>query len=697
MQTFNGSYSTFIADLQTNAFSNGYELDFTPLCDPSSDFLSNNYGNLDESSRTSTILVYAYNAVSDLFGSDYVEPASQSTPPTWPDWVSTLSTEATQYMNTLMGIGTASHPAAAGINLVSNYYAAGTYVTQAAYAMADLLQKAYTVFAFTLQFAANCPAVQSYYGGEYAGPGDVYNYSYTDLNDPKNDINIPNLLATVNSDNLSTYLGYLNDNFNTQFLIHAKTYFEAIATPFLNGGSYWDPVALVTSAGLNLEPNFMQSGCFPLSYVKKVNTNGNLDYLAAECNYNGNWNVLQLYIPTNNGTEGLTNIRYFSDFGLIGNIDYPQIQGFLKQPSMLSDGTCNSHCKDICGTGFHDCYINSASIALDGGAAPFYGAGTVGPYDGLICDDGSNPQLCATGVNPRYSFGIDNCPNGGYPDDTCTMSQYAFAITPNGHVFAGALKNTWCVNGTIQDMRNNQINFGVFSITEDDATNGSSVSIKVDNTQINARGPAQNPVGENGNENNVAEYGFGMAPQSTPQPDAAPCPVCAIQGPIVLSPVYSYSDGGQSIGTITDVTTISVNGNTGTFDDTYSTLTLNNTIWTRVTSTNSENAGPQTIQALWQTGPTGQQQYMISKCYLTISGNVSGDTSGKAVSITLTISDGDSQTATTDSNGNYMFPVGNGAYTVTPSLSGYSFIPASTPVTVSDADVPNINFTSQQN
>ena len=51
---------------------------------------------------------------------------------------------------------------------------------------------------------------------------------------------------------------------------------------------------------------------------------------------------------------------------------------------------------------------------------------------------------------------------------------------------------------------------------------------------------------------------------------------------------------------------------------------------------------------------------------------------------------------TTNSSGNYTFAgLGNGTYTVTPSNSGYSFIPANQSVTINAANKTGANFTAR--
>jgi hypothetical protein len=76
-----------------------------------------------------------------------------------------------------------------------------------------------------------------------------------------------------------------------------------------------------------------------------------------------------------------------------------------------------------------------------------------------------------------------------------------------------------------------------------------------------------------------------------------------------------------------------------------------------------------------------------------ISGTISPVAAGTGVTVTL--SGGASTTATTDASGNYIFSgLMNGTYTATPSKTGYTFSPASQPVTISGANQTAINFTA---
>ncbi len=77
-----------------------------------------------------------------------------------------------------------------------------------------------------------------------------------------------------------------------------------------------------------------------------------------------------------------------------------------------------------------------------------------------------------------------------------------------------------------------------------------------------------------------------------------------------------------------------------------------------------------------------------------LSGTVTTSGGSALAGVTMALSGTASGTATTDTNGNYTFTgLVNGTYTVTPSLSGYTFSPSSATVTVSGANITGVNFT----
>jgi hypothetical protein len=89
--------------------------------------------------------------------------------------------------------------------------------------------------------------------------------------------------------------------------------------------------------------------------------------------------------------------------------------------------------------------------------------------------------------------------------------------------------------------------------------------------------------------------------------------------------------------------------------------------------------------------PTGGGTFSISGRVTVAGGSVSLPLSG----VTMTLSGAATGTTTTNSNGNYTFSnLANGNYTVTPSMTGYTFSPASRTVTISGANVTGQNFTA---
>jgi cytoskeletal protein RodZ len=76
-----------------------------------------------------------------------------------------------------------------------------------------------------------------------------------------------------------------------------------------------------------------------------------------------------------------------------------------------------------------------------------------------------------------------------------------------------------------------------------------------------------------------------------------------------------------------------------------------------------------------------------------ISGQVTSDGSSGVSGVAVALSGASSATAITDANGNYAFTgLANGDYTITPTKTGFTFNPPSSPQTVGDADIPGVDF-----
>ena len=83
----------------------------------------------------------------------------------------------------------------------------------------------------------------------------------------------------------------------------------------------------------------------------------------------------------------------------------------------------------------------------------------------------------------------------------------------------------------------------------------------------------------------------------------------------------------------------------------------------------------------------------VSPTTYSVSGTISPAANGSGATVTL--SGTNSATTTANSSGNYSFTgLANGSYTVTASKTGFTFSPASSPVTVNGANVTGVNFTA---
>ncbi len=86
----------------------------------------------------------------------------------------------------------------------------------------------------------------------------------------------------------------------------------------------------------------------------------------------------------------------------------------------------------------------------------------------------------------------------------------------------------------------------------------------------------------------------------------------------------------------------------------------------------------------------------VAAVYVEPTYTISGTVSGVVLEgVTMTLSGAGSASTTTNASGNYSFPnLVNGSYTVTPSIAGNNFSPASSVVVVSGANRSGINFES---
>jgi trimeric autotransporter adhesin len=158
----------------------------------------------------------------------------------------------------------------------------------------------------------------------------------------------------------------------------------------------------------------------------------------------------------------------------------------------------------------------------------------------------------------------------------------------------------------------------------------------------------------------------------------------SISGTVTLS--------GSGLSGVT-VSTGSASATTAT-DGTYTISGLANGTYTVTPSKTGYTFSPTstavTISGANQTGKN------FTATAVTTTYSISGTVSGAVTSgVTMTLSGAGSGTTTTATGGTYTFSgLAAGSYTVTPSLSGYTFSPASTAVTISSANVTGINFTS---
>jgi hypothetical protein len=162
------------------------------------------------------------------------------------------------------------------------------------------------------------------------------------------------------------------------------------------------------------------------------------------------------------------------------------------------------------------------------------------------------------------------------------------------------------------------------------------------------------------------------------------------------TPPATYAISGTVSGAVASGVTVALSGaatSTATTDSTghYSFSGLANGSYTVTPSLAGYSFAP-TSRTVTVSGANATGQDFTSSALPTYS--ISGAVSGAVLQgVTVTLGGAASRTTTTDAGGAYVFTgLLDGAYTVTPSLSGYAFNPVSRAATVSGANVTGLDF-----
>ena len=101
-------------------------------------------------------------------------------------------------------------------------------------------------------------------------------------------------------------------------------------------------------------------------------------------------------------------------------------------------------------------------------------------------------------------------------------------------------------------------------------------------------------------------------------------------------------------------------------------------------------------QTVVLTATNGSSSQTASLSLIAPLWSISGGVSSLGNGATITLGGTKSATVVADASGNYIFSgLANGSYTVTPSKAGFTFTPASRPVTINGANVTAVAFTAQ--
>jgi len=177
--------------------------------------------------------------------------------------------------------------------------------------------------------------------------------------------------------------------------------------------------------------------------------------------------------------------------------------------------------------------------------------------------------------------------------------------------------------------------------------------------------------------------------------------ICEILAATAVTPTFSISGSitpaATSSGTVLNLTGASIASTTADGSGNYSFSGLANGSYI-VTPTKAGFTFTPPSQTVTISGGnlTGVNFTVAANPTWSIGGSITPAALGSGAAVAL--SGAATANATADGSGNYSFTsLVNGAYTVTPSKSGFSFTPPSQTVTVAGADLPGVNFTATAN
>ncbi len=166
---------------------------------------------------------------------------------------------------------------------------------------------------------------------------------------------------------------------------------------------------------------------------------------------------------------------------------------------------------------------------------------------------------------------------------------------------------------------------------------------------------------------------------------------------------WMYHDTGYSTSNDQVQAQVSTNGSTWTNVGSAVSRYSGSTGWAQVSIDLSSYKGQSVQLGFLGISAYGNDCYIDDVAVVMQGGSatysISGTISGAVTSgVTVTLSGAASATTTTGTGGAYTFTgLANGTYTVTPSLSGYTFSPASASETVSGSNISGVNFTATAN